>query len=184
MDNTYLSRIEMRKSIMHEHREVILAAEMVSKPAVDEFYAWIMGMYLPTRFPRMFEIVDSKATCHIDKTSESMLRNLVTGDVLPVHPPEYPSEALERLSGFVDEDFLFLLPADDGDGYVLKAFVSCYPSGFNPSKLLNKKLREIHAPVPGYRQKLEKSMDRYFDRLEVGKIVKRANVGSYGWLMT
>lgn len=37
------------------------------------------------------------------------------------------------------------------------------------------KLRDIHAPVPGYKEKLELSMDRYFANLPVGKIVKRAN---------
>jgi hypothetical protein len=37
------------------------------------------------------------------------------------------------------------------------------------------KLREIHAPVPGYKEKLERSMDRYFANLPAGKIVKRAN---------
>ena len=32
-------------------------------------------------------------------------------------------------------------------------------------------------PVPRYKEKLQKSMDRYFTSIPVGKYVKRANVG-------
>ncbi len=52
----------------------------------------------------------------------------------------------------------------------------CFPSGFDTSRKFGLKLREIHGPVPGYREKLEGSMDRYFERLEVGKFVMRVNV--------
>lgn len=37
------------------------------------------------------------------------------------------------------------------------------------------KLAHIHAPVPGYGAKLEKSMDRFFAGLGFGKVVKRQN---------
>jgi hypothetical protein len=40
--------------------------------------------------------------------------------------------------------------------------------------------------VPGYKEKLEKSMDRFFEKLEVGKCVRRVNVSSlpfaYIWI--
>ncbi len=64
---------------------------------------------------------------------------------------------------------------DGGAKYVLEAYVSCCPSGFNPAEKLGKKLRDIHAPVPGYAERLEGSMDRYFATVEVGKYVKRVN---------
>ncbi|GLI78784.1 hypothetical protein PoHVEF18_007105 [Penicillium ochrochloron] len=63
----------------------------------------------------------------------------------------------------------------DGDSVTLKGFVTCFPNGFNTAKKLNLKLRDIHTPVPQYKEKLEKSMDRFFDKLKVGKFVKRAN---------
>ena len=37
------------------------------------------------------------------------------------------------------------------------------------------KLAHIHAPIPGYGIKLEKSMDRFFAGLEFGKVVRRQN---------
>jgi hypothetical protein len=42
-------------------------------------------------------------------------------------------------------------------------------------KKINLTLANIHTPVPGYAAKLEKSMDRFFATLPVGKIVKRIN---------
>jgi hypothetical protein len=58
---------------------------------------------------------------------------------------------------------------------LLTAFINCFPSGFNTRSKLNQLLAAIHAPVPGYAAKLEKSMDRFFANLPMGKIVKRSN---------
>lgn len=37
------------------------------------------------------------------------------------------------------------------------------------------RLADIHTPVPGYADKLERSMDRFFAKVEVGRFVKRVN---------
>ena len=163
---------------MEDHPETVLAAEEIVKPAVDEFYTWLVGTYLPTRFPRMFQILPAV------NNRSSVLYSTATNEHFPLNPAEKPLETLHTLGGLVEDDLLFLLPSSDGDGYTLKGFVTCFPSGFNTAKKLNLKLRDIHKPVPHYKQKLEKSMDRYFSRLKVGKFIKRANVsriqGHYG----
>ncbi|KAJ5287125.1 hypothetical protein N7478_002811 [Penicillium angulare] len=168
MDKNYLHRIQLRKEIMKNHPEHVIAAEAVAKSAVNEFYTWLLGIYLPTRYPRMFQ---SKSI----KGRVLYLHNISTNENLPLIPPENPLDSLQILGGLVDEDFLFLLPSDDGDGYTLKAFVTCFPNGFDTLKKLNLKLRDIHKPVPHYKEKLEKSMDRYFDKMKVGKFMRRAN---------
>ncbi|KAJ5707587.1 hypothetical protein N7488_007388 [Penicillium malachiteum] len=147
MDKNYLDRIILRRKIMAQYPENVLAAEWPVKEAVDEFYTWLFGTYLPTRYPRMFQLRSS------EKGSEH-LYNLATNE---------------------KDDFLFLLPSEDGDGYTLKGFVTCFPNGFDTAKKLNLKLRDIHKPVPHFKEKLEKSMDRYFANLKVGNFVKRAN---------
>lgn len=76
----------------------------------------------------------------------------------------------------MDEDFLLLLKAEDGDGYVLSGFVTCFPAGFDTKKKFGMRLRDIHGPVPHYKAKLEKSMDRFFEKIEVGRLVQRSNV--------
>ncbi|OAX80189.1 hypothetical protein ACJ72_05486 [Emergomyces africanus] len=68
-------------------------------------------------------------------------------------------------------------PSDSTDDvkYVLEAYAACFPSGFDTRKKLGNTLADIHEPIPGYKLKLEKSMDRFFHKLPVGKYVKRAN---------
>lgn len=175
MDKNYLNRITLRREIMSKYPETVLAADDSVKPAVDEFYIWLVGTYLPTRFPRMFTLQSST-----EKTS-AYLYNQVTDERLPLSPETKPIDTLRVMGGLIDDDLLFLLPSTDGDGYTLKGFVTCFPNGFNTAKKFDLKLRDIHKPVPKYREKLEKSMDRYFERIPVGKVVKRANVSGFSF---
>jgi hypothetical protein len=93
---------------MKDYHPIVLQAAPSIKPAVDELYTWLISTYLPTRFPKMFTL------------STSMLLNLATAESIPLTPPSDPICALEILGGNIDDDFLLLLPSDDGDGYVLK----------------------------------------------------------------
>lgn len=148
-----------------------------AKSAVDEFYTWVIGTYLPTRFPRIFHLAISPADSEQFADSSNMtLYNTATEEHIPLAPLENPVATLELLGGQLEDDFAFLMPSDDGDGYKLVAFVCCFPNGFDMSKKLGLKLRDIHAPVPGYKKILQSSMDRFFDKLETGKFVKRSNV--------
>lgn len=155
---------------MVQHPDTVLAAFDSVKPAVDEFYIWLVGTYLPTRFPRMFELQ------HFAQNTPGYLHNIVTNEHLPLYPADKPVDTLRTLGGLVEDDLLFLMPSDDGDWYTLKGFVTCFPNGFDTANKLGLKLRDIHIPVPHYKQTLEKSMDRFFDKLKVNKFIKRANV--------
>ncbi|RFU26175.1 hypothetical protein B7463_g10172, partial [Scytalidium lignicola] len=168
MDKNYLDRLQLRKQIIRDHYPIAIACLPPAKPAVDEFYTYLLGTHLPTRFPRMFKI-------SMDEKHPSHVLNVVTNEYLPLEPPLNPEKALQIIGENLDEDILFLLPSEDGDGYVLNGYITCFPSGFNTREKLGLKLRNIHTPVPGYKEKLEKSMDRFFDRIEVGKIVLRSN---------
>ncbi|KAI9873356.1 MAG: hypothetical protein M1830_000504 [Pleopsidium flavum] len=165
IDKNYLSRITLRKQILSTHPQTVLGANTCVQPAVNELYVWLMTTYLPTRFPLLFTLNTEKQTLH----------NTSNDDTYPLDPPSSPLETLRILGTALEDDFLFLHPSDDGDGYALQGFVTCFPSGFDTSKKLGLNVREIHAPVPGYREKLETGMDRFFERLEVGRWVKRVN---------
>jgi hypothetical protein len=116
------------------------------------------------------------------KLADSLFHNQVTGATWSTSLSSDTStiQALEILTQTVDEDFLILLPElspkdTDQPKYVLQAYTACFPSGFNPREKLGLRLADIHGPVPGYKDKLERSMDRFFARIEVGKCVKRVN---------
>ncbi|KAJ8128336.1 hypothetical protein O1611_g5299 [Lasiodiplodia mahajangana] len=165
MDNTYLNNITVRKELIQRYPDLVIGANPDSHAAVKEIYTWFTGTYLPTRFPTMFELVDEPKG----------ILNRVDGQVYPSEPPESAETALGHLGSMMDEDLLFLLPANDGGGYILSAFVNCFANGPHTRQRLQKNVRAIHAPIPGYEDELASRVDQWFDTLSAGKIVKRTN---------
>ena len=189
MDNTYLSRIQLRRHIMEHHAEATLACNPVAEPATFELCEWLMGTYLPRRFPTCYELVnvakalgDTMSTQDQQGDEPTHLLNKVTSEHIPLQATS-PLEALRTLGSHIDTDFLVLLPEQaKGDeenepqlAYHLEAFITTFPSGFSTLSKLGLPLSAIHTPVPQYARKIGKSMDRFFSRLQVGKLVRRAN---------
>ena len=159
MDRTYRERCRIRKDLIQRERYDVLAVNPKAIPAVLEFYQWLTTIYLPRRFPTLFT-----------PTSTS-LRNNVTPQLLPIQPSKAET-ALQVLGENVDDEFLFLLKSDipeDEGKYRMEAFINCFPSGFNTRSKLGLLLSDIHIPVPSYKAKLEKSMDRFFASLPIGE---------------
>jgi hypothetical protein len=179
VDKTYLAKIKLRRDLIANETKSVVECNPVATDAVRELYEWMFGVYLPRRFPTMFALSAEKLCLH----------NVVTNEYVDLEPPSDPIEALKTLGSHVDDDFLILLPITDPNAapicayptqdsttpYHLHAYVLTFPSGFNTPKKLGLPLAGIHAPVPGYASKLEKSMDRFFSALPFGKVVKRAN---------
>ncbi len=169
IDRSHLDHITQRKRIIEDYPNTVvghLDGDSV-KGAVAELYSPLTSL-LPVRYPSIFTISADSAT----------LQNGVDGSSIPMSPPKDPRKALEAIGRTLDEDFLILLPSKDGDGdgYTLHAYIGCFPAGFDTSKLIGKKVRDIHGPVPGYKEKLRVSMERFFERVEVGRFVRTVNV--------
>ncbi|KAL1875516.1 hypothetical protein Plec18167_005452 [Paecilomyces lecythidis] len=191
MDKTYKERLALRRSLLEQYHETVVAVNDDSDPrtraAVSELYTYLMGTYLPCRYPTMFKLHETE----YETGKAVMVQNLVTGELWPVEVGKGTATitALETLIKTVDEDFLILLPErsssiekkkgdeeeEEERKYILEAYATCYPAGFDTRKKLGHRLATIHDPVPGYKEKLERSMDRFFDKLEVGKCVRRVN---------
>ena len=178
MDKTYSERMALRKFVMDAHTWETVRCNPACEPAAIELYEWMVGTYLPRRFPTIYKFVEASELPSNVKTQGRHLYNVVGDKYLPLKAPS-ALEALYTLGHNVDDEFLILLPsstAEDGSPiYHLQAYVTCFPSGFSTPDKFEQPLAGIHKPVPGYKAKLEKSMDRFFAKLEVGKIVKRAN---------
>ena len=144
MDSTYLNRISLRKRLMEtDLEEIIQSGSTSTHPAIDELYSWLVGAYLPSRYPTMFRIISLSGEA--EKPKEWLImRSLVTGEDYPMEPPSDPTEALKVLCALVDEDLLILLPALDSDGYTLGAFLCCWPNGFHLRKMVGWRVRDIH----------------------------------------
>lgn len=171
IDNTYLDRMNLRRSTMDEHPDATLQCNTVAEPAVLELYDWLVSTYLPQRFPMIYHPTDT--------AGQPQLFNSASDSYMPIRPSS-PLSALRILGENIDTDFLILLPSSTNpmDGspiYHLQAFVTCFPAGFSTREKCGKPLAAIHGPVPGYAAKLEKSMDRFFAKIEVGRVVRRTN---------
>ncbi|KAB8241859.1 hypothetical protein BDV35DRAFT_384531 [Aspergillus flavus] len=197
MDKTYKDRLAIRSSLLQKHPDVVIGINNETDPriyaAIRELYIFVVGTYLPTRYPRMFRLT-SQPSDNNKKTgteTKTILESMVTGAKIPLHfdEPEPGSKTgrkeLETLGTLVDEEFLILLPESsptdsssnqgESEKYILEAYTTFFPSGFDTRKKLGLRLASIHTPVPGYKEKLERSMDRFFARVEVGQFVQRVN---------
>ncbi|KAJ5792817.1 uncharacterized protein N7503_008795 [Penicillium pulvis] len=180
IDKTYKDRLALRKQLLEQHHDIVVAvnntqtADTRVHSAVRELYTFVLGKYLPSRYPVTFKLHPST------DNSSDIFENTVTGASWPttLHAETPTIRALEILAQTVDEEFLILLPdvsSPDQPKYVLQAYATCFPSGFNTREKLGLRLADIHTPVPGYADKLERSMDRFFAKVEVGRFVKRVN---------
>lgn len=163
MDSNYLDRVNERRETIKHHAPTVLGAVPEGIPALHETYTYLLGEYLPARFPTMFALSEDGQEFY----------NKVTKTSLPLTPPEDPNAALQALGETIEDD-IFLLVETPG-GHRAVAFICCHPAGFDPSDKLGKLLKDIHTPVPSY-EKIGASMERFFSRLQVGKSVKRMNV--------
>ena len=178
-DKTYPDRLSLRQSLLGQYPQEIVGIrdplDGRTQLAVRELYSFLFGLYLPSRYPTIFET-------YYDKQSyTTKVKNLITQKTFPtmIENGESLDIGLANIAKNVDEDFFILLPHDqsnpEGGYYRLEAYSACFPSGFKPQEKLGKSLAGIHGPVPGYKEKLQRSMDRFFSRLEAGKCVKRVN---------
>lgn len=189
MDKTYLDRIAYRKKLLKDHPEIVHKVHILEdglpdprlQPAISELYTWVLGTYLPSRYPTMFEL--KKVEYDTGKTF--MLHNKVTNELVSTSVTSGSETALLRalktLGSQVDEDFLILTPTQpapekaEDETYTLSAYINAYPSGFNPASKLGLTLSKIHTPVPGYATTISKSMDRFFRTIPIGRYVMRVN---------
>ncbi|KAE8372345.1 hypothetical protein BDV26DRAFT_297946 [Aspergillus bertholletiae] len=194
MDKTYKDRLAIRASLLQKYPDVVIGINNEADPqiyaAIRELYVFVVGTYLPTRYPRMFRLISTQPSDGDSKTGTetvTVLESMVTGAKIPLHFHESEPGSrtgrreLETLGTLVDEEFLILLPEssssnqETSERYILQAYTTFFPSGFDTRKKLGLRLASIHSPVPGYKEKIERSMDRFFARIEVGQFVQRVN---------
>ncbi|KAK3347333.1 hypothetical protein B0H65DRAFT_423974 [Neurospora tetraspora] len=177
MDNNYLSRIRSRQEIISLNASEVIGVLPEGHAAVKELYTYLLGEYLPVRYPTMFRIVSS-----VPGSPNTTFQNLVTNSSFPLSPPPSdPLDCLRVIAQTVEDDFYLLLPFPKPNSpseieHKSVAFLNLHPAGFSPSSKLGIPLSQIHAPVPSY-EKIGPSMERFFSRLATDKLVKRMNWG-------
>ncbi len=88
----------------------------------------------------------------------------------PLDPAFHPLEAAARL---VQEDLTIVRPTPRG--HVLVAGAVCFPSGWYLREKLGLPLVAVHGPIEGYAEEIAAGVERFFERLEVGRPYRRRN---------
>lgn len=169
LDNTYQTITEKRARITQNEREHTVLTQPEAKESVHEVYEMCLD-FLMKRYPMYFAV---------DEKDPSMILNKIRNEKMHRDPNEYPdTETLIRvLARNMQEDFLILLFDEKTEQYYLRSGSFAFPSGFDPAQKMNLSLKDIHGPVPLYKQSIEKAMDKFFRRLKPGNWVYRLNWG-------
>lgn len=182
LENTYKRRTAYRRKQLKEHPEIACLVQEGSEvdAAVHEYYEY-MWYYLSEKYPKYFiKSVD-------DKDGSEWCYNSLWDEKFPMSAQKCLDLGLAKstrdlaviCSSTHEEDFLLMTLDETHDPpmYRMRAVSSCFPAGFNPADKIGLTLRNIHKPVPGYAQRLDLSMNKFFAKFQAGSFVQRQNWG-------
>lgn len=158
---------------------------------VDDRYAAQMAekrRLLAERAGEVFDALpaslDAQAECleavlaHVDRHCPGLIAaDPDTVEVLPGGPryarAAFADRPLDLAGRLVQEDLCLMAPSDGG--WRLIAASLCFPSRWRLADKLGRPMMAIHAPVPGFNERLARPVDRFFDRVEPGQLFMRLN---------
>ena len=105
--------------------------------------------FLCARYPQYFSLTNEESMGYV--FHNGILKNKTV--VNTMHP-------LHVLLENVPEDFACMLRNPDDGYYYFRAGILCSALGWNVDTKIGMQLKEIHSPIPDYKEKMEFSMDR------------------------
>lgn len=168
MDKYYYHYIQEKQRIWHKYGKDNIDWLPEAYDACLELMETVT-QHLIQRYPLLFTVL-------IDKKHRGIVvRNELTKEILDMSLPlkEHP---LLYVTKMAKEDF-YIVQKNPADGlhYLVAAAVPFPGGSFGISDKIGKHLDVIHEEVPYYQEKLQRSMERWFDRLEPHAPVERAS---------
>lgn len=157
-DLTFARQVTEKRRLLEVCPEAVAIACAGSLPAQRETAARLLA-HLESRFPEVYTF------------GPEQIAERTTGQTYA--PGAFRGRPLELAARLIQED-LCLLEADGG-AYVLTAGMVCFPSRWALADKIGKPLATIHTPVPGYEDRLERAVDRFFASLRPERPVWRLN---------
>ena len=144
----YASTIAARVELFEKHGKLVLDHLPGSELAAKELMEMALQFYC-ARYPHLFSLEERPGDGHVFINSV-----LNTTTIIKDHHP------FQVLLHNVAEDFAIMLRNPADGCYYFRAGILCSALGWNVSTKLGLQLKEIHAPIPDYKEKMEFSMDR------------------------
>ncbi|KAK6464218.1 hypothetical protein DFJ63DRAFT_63562 [Scheffersomyces coipomensis] len=170
IEDTYLKQTQLRKKFteLYPNNTLLSYDNDITTAAVKEFYEIVTNYFL-TRYPQYFKY----------NWYNGMIKNLINDEEFPKYAKNYtPHQLILYLAANIEEDFLILIkddPNNHDEEYILRASVTGFPAGFDPSHGHNKPISFIHGPVPQYENRLKLSMGKFFNNLQPKDLWVRHN---------
>lgn len=174
VEDTYKQITDIRAKAIDQFTDECSACHPSAEPALRETYDLVTS-FLTTRYPMHFEKISSN-----DNNDVDIFYNKIRNEKFPFKNDSIKDikEILKIIARTIEEDILILIKNPDNDQldeYILRSGISIFPAGFNPMEKFNQPLTNIHIPVPYYLQKLQTSMNKFFQRLQINEFIVRNN---------
>lgn len=150
LENTYVRRIAQRKELYAAHGKSVLQVTPGAERATKELMEMAL-QFLVTRYPQYFSL----------ETRMGTRPNVLFNRILDKEFMIREMDPLEVLLENVPEDFALMLRNEETGEYELRAGVICSSLGWSLGTKIGMNLKQIHQPIPDYKEKMSMSMDRY-----------------------
>ncbi len=157
VDEAYTLQVTEKLRLLQENAAAHIAVLPTAEAAVNELYHFVLD---ELRHLGGFEVTVDKVNCPDG--------HVVTLD------PERP---LETLAALIQEDLCIL--QKQGDEHVLTAALLGFPAAWTLSEKIGHPLTRIHMPVHHYEASIASRVQRFFDGVQVGRPLWRANLLRY-----
>jgi hypothetical protein len=157
IDRHYVRDTAEKARLLRERPEAVFAALPEAAEASRELRDRLVD-HLVATFPERFRL------------ESGILSERETGARHALDDELHPLDLAGRL---VQEDLCLMQPGPEG--YRLTAASLCFPTRWRLAEKLGRPMAQIHTPVPFYAEKLERPVDRFFERLKPDKPVWRLN---------
>jgi hypothetical protein len=158
IDEEFAAQLATKRALLDARHGDVFQALPEAKCASEETLRLVLE-HLRQHHSDRFEFEDAR------------LRNVLTGEHWDIEGSRL--HPLDQAGRLVQEDLCIL--QSDGENYRLTAGAVCFPSNWRLADKIGHTLAEVHGPVPGYADKLEKPVDRFFRNLSADAIVWRTN---------
>lgn len=167
VDDKYLLEHNLRIQLLSTCRSNVIECLPPSLPACYEVLDLAVS-FLTTRYPTQFSVSKS--------ASGPIVENHLTGESFPIGAHPHCRNPLEIAALLAMEDFNVLIKDPVTGEYNLMASATLFPAGWKLQERIGTSLASLHAPVPGWNEKLGGHVNRYFDHLSPKTAMERVNL--------
>jgi hypothetical protein len=160
LDSAYLPEHFLRCHLLCTKRPRVLQTLRGSEAACHEVLSLVVT-FLASRFPQHFTLTTTSL-------GGLAIHSHLTNEIFPIGQQNCPNP-LEIAAKLSMEDFNILVKNQETGEYELKASATLFPAGWKLQERIGTSMANLHRPVPGWKEKLGGSVNRYFSSLLISQ---------------